>query len=51
MEYCNGGTLERVLKEQKDSLTDRFKKDMFKQILLAFKELHSKKIMHRDIKI
>lgn len=48
-EYCNGGTLERVLKNSK-FLGERQSLIFFKQLINAFKVLAENNIMHRDIK-
>lgn len=48
-EFCNGGTLEGVLKKQK-ILAESQALEIFKQLLKAFQILNSYNIMHRDIK-
>ena len=48
-EYCNGGTLEKLLKE-KGSLPERVALTYFAQILEAFRVLNKHNIMHRDLK-
>jgi serine/threonine protein kinase len=46
MEYCNGGDLSRYIQRQ----TNKYDQRYFHQILIAFEYLHSKGIIHRDIK-
>lgn len=46
MEYCNGGDLSRYIQKQ----TNKYDQRYFHQIILAFEYLHSKGIIHRDIK-
>lgn len=48
-EYCNGGTLDELLKKKK-FLTEAEALKMFVQILDAFKVLFREKILHRDLK-
>jgi serine/threonine-protein kinase ULK/ATG1 len=48
-EYCNGGTLEKLLKE-KGSLSERQAIAYFAQIVEAFRVLNKNNIMHRDLK-
>ena len=48
-EYCNGGTLEKVLKKS-GSLGERQSLIYFKQLINGFKLLAEHNIMHRDIK-
>lgn len=49
-EYCNGGTLESYISHSKGPLPEKEILMIFKQMLLAFQEMRSKKIVHRDIK-
>lgn len=48
-EYCNGGTLEKLLKE-KGSLPEKVALTYFAQIVEAFRVLNKHNIMHRDLK-
>ena len=48
-EYCNGGTLEKLLKEG-ECLPERTALTYFSQIVDAFKVLNKHNIMHRDLK-
>jgi serine/threonine-protein kinase ULK/ATG1 len=48
-EYCNGGTLEDLIKARK-FLTEREAIKIFRQILNAFKSLYKENILHRDLK-
>lgn len=48
-EYCNGGTLEKLLKEQ-GVLPEKTALVYFSQIIEAFKVLNKHNIMHRDLK-
>jgi serine/threonine-protein kinase ULK/ATG1 len=48
-EYCNGGNLEKVLKE-KGKLSERAALTYFGQIVEAFRVLNKHNIMHRDLK-
>ena len=49
MEYCKGGELEAYLKE-KNFLSEKEAKNIFKQIYNAVKYIHSQNIIHRDLK-
>jgi len=49
MEYCDGGDLERKMKQGRP-LSEPQIWDYFVQICLALEYLHSKKVLHRDIK-
>ena len=48
-EFCNGGTLESMMKKTK-FLKESQALIYFKQLLEAFKELNKNSIMHRDLK-
>ena len=48
-EYCNGGTLEKLLKT-KGALPEKTALTFFSQIVAAFKVLNKHNIMHRDLK-
>ncbi len=48
-EYCNGGTLEKILKKT-NSLGEKQSLIYFRQLTNAFKVLAEYNIMHRDIK-
>ena len=48
-EYCNGRTLEHLLKRE-GKLTESQALKIFRQLLEAFKILNKHNIMHRDLK-
>jgi len=48
-EYCNGGTLEGMLRKQ-NTLDEKSALLIFKQLLEAFQVLNKYNIMHRDLK-
>ena len=48
-EFCNGGTLESLIKKKK-FLSEKEAHHIFKQILNAFKSLYQENILHRDLK-
>ena len=48
-EFCNGGTLEKQLKER-GTLPEKTALNYFSQIVSAFKILNKHNIMHRDLK-
>ena len=50
MEYINGGNLFSYVKKRR-KLSEKTTKFIFKQIILGIKEIHSKNIVHRDIKL
>ena len=55
MEYCNGGELSKALKQYKKKYGNPFSEEIvqhfMRQIIGAFKYIHGKKIIHRDIKL
>ena len=55
MEYCNGGELHKVLEKYIEKNGKPFPEEivqhLMRQIIDAFKCIHSKDIMHRDIKL
>ena len=55
MEYCNGGSLSKCLKKYKNlyhkPFTQKIVQYLMRQILDGLKYIHSKKIIHRDIKL
>ena len=50
MEYINGGNLFSFVKKRR-KLSEKIAKFLFKQIILGIKHIHSKNIVHRDIKL
>ena len=50
MEYINGGNLFSFVKKRR-KLSEKTAKFLFKQIILGIKYIHSKNIVHRDIKL
>ena len=50
MEYINGGNLFSLVKKRR-KLPEKIAKFLFKQIILGIKHMHSKNIVHRDIKL
>lgn len=57
MQYAEGGTLERLINDQrviKDNMKEHFPEktvlEYFTQILIALDHMHSKQIVHRDLK-
>ena len=50
MEYINGGNLFSFVKKRR-KLSEKTAKFLFRQIILGIKHIHSKKIVHRDIKL
>ena len=55
MEYCNGGELSKALEKYINKYGKPFPEELvqhfMKQIISAFKYIHEKKIIHRDIKL
>ena len=55
MEYCNGGELGKALEKYQKKFGKPFSEEivqyLMRQIMSAFNYLHSKSIMHRDIKL
>ena len=55
MEYCNGGELSKCLKLYKSVYKETFNIEivqyLMRQIIDAFCYIHSKKIIHRDVKL
>ena len=55
MEYCNGGDLSQALKKYQEKYGKSFNEEIvqyfMRQIINAFKYIHGKKVIHRDIKL
>ena len=55
MEYCNGGELSKALENYQIKYGKPFSQEivqhLMRQIISAFKYIHSQKIIHRDIKL
>ena len=55
MEYCNGGelykALEKYMDKNKKPFTQEIVQHIMRQIVNAFKYIHGKNIIHRDIKL
>ena len=50
MEYINGGNLFSFVKKRR-KLSEKISKFLFRQIIEGIQHIHSKKIVHRDIKL
>ena len=50
MEYINGGNLFSFVKKRR-RLSEKMAKFLFKQIILGIQHIHSKNVVHRDIKL
>ena len=53
MEYCDGGDLAKSVKYHQDNrqkMCEDLILDMFTQVLMAWKYLHTRRVLHRDIK-
>ena len=55
MEYCNGGELSKTLEDYQKKYNRAFPQEMvqylMRQIVAAFKYIHGRNIIHRDIKL
>ena len=55
MEFCNGGSLEEALQNYQEKYKKPFSEEivqyLMRQIIDAFKYIHSKRVIHRDIKL
>ena len=55
MEFCNGGELSKALKKYQEKFGKPFSQEIvqhiMRQIIDAFKYIHEKKVVHRDIKL
>ena len=50
MEYINGGNLFNFVKKRR-KLSEKMAKFIFRQIILGIQHIHSKNVVHRDIKL
>ena len=50
MEYINGGNLFSFVKKRR-KLSEKMSKFLFRQIILGIQHIHSKNVVHRDIKL
>ena len=50
MEYCDGGDLAKFIDSQKQPLSEDFIREWFRQLTSGVCYIHSKKIIHRDLK-
>ena len=48
-EFCNGGTLEKIILDNK-VIHERQALIYFRQLLIAFQSLYQENIIHRDLK-
>ena len=55
MEFCNGGELSKALEKYQEKYNKPFSQEIvqhiMRQIIDAFKYIHEKKVVHRDIKL
>ena len=55
MEFCNGGELSKALEKYQEKYQKPFSQEivqhLMRQIIDAFKYIHEKKVVHRDIKL
>ncbi|CAK80710.1 unnamed protein product (macronuclear) [Paramecium tetraurelia] len=51
LEFCEGGNLLEYLIQQQDTFNQQNAIIFFKQILQGMKEIHQKRIIHRDLKL
>ncbi|PNH02674.1 Serine/threonine-protein kinase Nek1 [Tetrabaena socialis] len=49
-EYCDAGDLYQLLRARKSAMPEHQLLDLFAQVLLAIQHVHSKSILHRDLK-
>ena len=55
MEFCNGGGLDKALEKYQEKFGKPFSEEivqfLMRQIIDAFKYIHSKRVIHRDVKL